>query len=67
MALRTCYGHYEFLVMLFGLTNAPTAFIDLMNRVFHPYFDQIRGKQMQDDELVKEVHKIMNGDIGENF
>ena len=29
--------------------------------------DQIRGKQMQDDKLVKEVHKIMNGDIGENF
>ena len=29
--------------------------------------DQIRGKQMQDDELVKKVHKIMNGDIRENF
>ena len=29
--------------------------------------DQIRGKQMQDDELVKKVQKIMNGDIGENF
>ena len=29
--------------------------------------DQIRGKQMQDEELVKEVHKIMNGEIGENF
>ena len=29
--------------------------------------DQIRGKQMQNDELVKEVHKIMNGDIRENF
>ena len=29
--------------------------------------DQIRGKQMQDNELVKEVHKIMNGEIGENF
>ena len=29
--------------------------------------DQIRGKKIQDDELVKEVHKIMNGDIGENF
>ena len=29
--------------------------------------DLIRGKQMQNDELVKEVHKIMNGDIGENF
>ena len=29
--------------------------------------DQIRGKQMQDDELAKEVQKIMNEDIGENF
>ena len=29
--------------------------------------NQIRDKQMQDDELVKEVHKLMNGDIGENF
>ena len=29
--------------------------------------DQIRGKQMQDDELVKEMHKIMNGETGENF
>ena len=29
--------------------------------------DQIRGNQMQDDELIKEVHKIMNGDFGENF
>ena len=31
---RTRYGHYEFLVMMFGLTNAPAAFMDLMNRVF---------------------------------
>ena len=29
--------------------------------------DQIRGKQMQDDKLVKEVHKIMNGDIGKKI
>ena len=31
---RTRYGHYEFLVMPFGVTNSPTVFMDLMNRVF---------------------------------
>ena len=39
-AFRTRYGHYEFLVMSFGLTNAPAAFMDLMNRVFQPYVNQ---------------------------
>ena len=36
----TRYGHYEFLVMPFGLTKAPTAFMDLMNRDFQSYVDQ---------------------------
>ncbi len=36
---RTRYGHYEFLVMSFGLTNAPAAFMDLMNRVFKDFLD----------------------------
>ena len=31
---RTQYGHYEFLIMLFGFTNASTTFMDLMNHVF---------------------------------
>ncbi|OMO65975.1 reverse transcriptase [Corchorus capsularis] len=39
-AFRTRYGHYEFLVMFFALTNAPAAFMDLMNRIFHQYLDK---------------------------
>ncbi|GJV28891.1 putative nucleotidyltransferase, ribonuclease H [Tanacetum coccineum] len=39
-AFRTRYGHYEFLVMPIGLTNAPAIFMDLMNRVFHEYLDR---------------------------
>nr|GFB60206.1 RNA-directed DNA polymerase homolog [Tanacetum cinerariifolium] len=30
---RTRYGHYEFLVKPFGLTNALAVFMDLMNRI----------------------------------
>jgi len=37
--IRTRYGHFEFLVMPFGVTNAPSVFMDLMNRVFHMYLD----------------------------
>ncbi|GJT99521.1 putative reverse transcriptase domain-containing protein [Tanacetum coccineum] len=39
-AFRTRYGHYEFQVMLFGLTNAPVVFMDLINRVCKPYLDK---------------------------
>ena len=36
----TRYGHYEFLVMSFGLTIAQATFIDLMNRLWKDYLDQ---------------------------
>jgi hypothetical protein len=34
------YGHYEYLVMSFKLTNAPTHFMYLMNSVFIPELDK---------------------------
>eukprot|EP00253_Pinus_taeda_P015904 PITA_15904 len=39
-AFRTRYGHYEFVVLPFGLTNAPATFMCIMNGIFHPYLDQ---------------------------
>nr|GEU53439.1 putative reverse transcriptase domain-containing protein [Tanacetum cinerariifolium] len=39
-AFKTRYGHYEFQVMSFGLTNAPAVFMDLINRVCKPYLDK---------------------------
>nr|GEV44650.1 reverse transcriptase domain-containing protein [Tanacetum cinerariifolium] len=39
-AFRTLYEHFKFTVVPFGLTNAPTIFIDLMNRVCRPYLDK---------------------------
>nr|GEV01535.1 putative reverse transcriptase domain-containing protein [Tanacetum cinerariifolium] len=33
-------GHFKFTVMHFGLTNAPTVFMDLMNWVCKPYLDK---------------------------
>ena len=37
---NTRYGHYEFTVMSFGLTNAPATFNRLMQDIFHPYLDK---------------------------
>ena len=39
-AFQTRYGHYEYTVMSFGLTNAPVVFVDYMNRIFRPYLDK---------------------------
>ena len=37
---KTRYGHYEFAVVPFGLTNAPATFMCLMNSVFSRYLDK---------------------------
>ncbi|KAK9083378.1 hypothetical protein Scep_029849 [Stephania cephalantha] len=39
-AFRTRYGHYQFTVMPFWLTNAPMVFMDLMHRVLREYLDR---------------------------
>ena len=36
-AFRTHNGHYEYLVMPFGLCNAPSTFQEIMNSIFRPY------------------------------
>jgi transposase InsO family protein len=38
-AFRTRYGHFEFLVLPFGLTNAPATFMHLMHQIFRPFLD----------------------------
>ena len=40
ISFQTRYGHYEFLVMPFCFTNAPAAFMDLMNRICRHYLDK---------------------------
>lgn len=39
MAFRTQYGHYEYVVMPFGITNVPAIFMDYMNRIVYSFLD----------------------------
>ena len=54
------YGHYEFVVMLFGLTNAPANFMCMINNIFIKYLDKF-ALVFIDDILVyskrKEKHE----------
>ena len=38
---KTHEGHYEFLVMPFGVTNVPSTFQGLMNSIFNPFLRKI--------------------------
>ena len=39
-AFRSRYGHYEYVVMPFSVTNASAVFMDYMNRIFRPFLDK---------------------------
>ncbi|GJX78749.1 putative reverse transcriptase domain-containing protein [Tanacetum coccineum] len=56
-AFRTRYGHYEFQVMSFGLTNAPAVFMDLMNQKEHEEHLRQILKLLKKEELYAKFSK----------
>ncbi|KAK8958304.1 hypothetical protein KSP40_PGU004152 [Platanthera guangdongensis] len=67
IAFSTRYRHYEFTVMPFGLANAPSVFMDLMNKTFTEYLDHflivfiddiLVYSQCEDDHF-KHLHLVL--------
>jgi hypothetical protein len=66
-AFSTRYGLYEYLVMSFGLTNAPAYFMYLMNSVFMPeldkfmvvFIDDILVYSKNEEEHANHLHVVL--------
>nr|GEZ19572.1 putative reverse transcriptase domain-containing protein [Tanacetum cinerariifolium] len=60
-SFRTRYGYYKFHVILFGLTNAPAIFMDLMNRGWKPYLDRFVTVFIDDILIYSKIKKEHEG------
>jgi hypothetical protein len=66
-AFQTCYGHYEFLVMPMGLTNAPVTFQSYINNALWGYvddfcvvyLDNILVYSQSEEEYIQHLEKVM--------
>ena len=58
-AFKIRYGHYEFVVVPFGLTNAPATFMCLMNSVFNRYLDKFFLYSLMMSSFIIRMRKSM--------